>query len=400
MIVAGVHPSQVNLSLRIPVLIGFAFCVAVQLAIGVQVSDKPSDFESLARAADAALARKELDTAQDLYRRALDLNPEWALGWQNLGILQAERGDFHDAQSAFENLVRRQPTRADGWALLGIAEFRLAQYDPAFNHFVKARSLPFHSTDLHRSSEYHFVLLMILHQDFDSAQKILEWLYRRGMKGTDLLEACGLTAMRIPALPGSSDPATRQVLEETGQIVLLAFDHKSEQARAGFEQLIRAHAELPGLYYAYGSFLAQEGHYDDALSAFHKGLELSPKDPFFCLQLAAVEMQRNQPSEALRFARQAIELAPDLFAGHLIEGRILLQQSRIEEAITKLELAARLAPDSPQVHVALLNAYLKAKRPSDVAREKKILKKLEDIQTAVVSGPSFSEQPGVEARRP
>ncbi|HVN79525.1 MAG TPA: tetratricopeptide repeat protein [Terriglobia bacterium] len=332
-----------------------------------------------------------MDSALDLYRKALNLNRDWASGWQNLGLLQADRADFQAARSAFENLVRCQPTQGDGWALLGISEFRLQQYNPALNHFVKARSLPFRSADLHQSSEYHFALVLILRQDFDSAQKILGWLYRRGMKTGGLTESCGLAAMRIPALPGQSDPATLQVVNETGQVVLLGFDRKPEQARAQFEQLTRAHPGLPGLRYAQGSFLAQEGLYDEAYSAFLEGLEISPKDPFFHLQLAAVEIQRNHPQDALHFARRATELAPDLFAGHLIEGKILLQQSNIDDAITKLELAAKLAPESPQVHVALLNAYVRAKRTSDVAREKMILKKLDDIQTAAVAG----ELPGV-----
>ncbi len=389
------------------VLIGVTFYVAVQLATGAQNSSHPAGFDSLAKAANAALAGKELDSALDLYRKALNLKPDWSAGWQNLGILLADRGDFQAARSAFENLVHCQPTRGDGWALLGITEFRLKQYDSAFNHFVKARSQTFNDMNLRSQAEFHFALIMILRQDFDSAQKILEWLYRRGMKGAGLAEACGLAAMRISALPGGSDPATRQVLEETSQVVLLAFDRKSEQARAGFERLIQAHPGLPGLYYAYGSFLAQAGLYDDAYSAFHSGLELSPKDPFFFLQLAAVEMQRNHPPAALRFARQAIELAPNLFAGHLIEGKILLQESRLEDAIPRLELAAKLAPESPQVHVALLNAYLKARRMDDVAREKEVLRKLEEIQTAVVAGDSpaagagqATENPGTQPSEP
>jgi tetratricopeptide (TPR) repeat protein len=381
-----------SLLLALLSLSGVSICTSGHSKTLAQNSTQPTGFDSLAKAANDALAGKELDTALDLYRKALNLKPGWSAGWQNLGVLLADRGDFLAARSAFENLVHCQPTRGDGWALRGITEFRLAQYDPAFNHFVKARSLTFDDPRLHQQAEFHFAQTMILRQDFDSAQKILEWLYRRGMKGAGLPEACGLAAMRISALPGSSDPATRQVLEETGQIVFLAFDRKSDQARAGFEQLIRAHGGLPGLYYAYGSFLAQGGLYDNAYSAFYKGLELSPKDPFFFLQLAAVEMQRNRAPEALRFARQAIELSPDLFAGHLIEGKILLQQSRIDDAITKLELAAKLAPESPQVHVALLNAYLRARRTADVAREKKILKTLEDIQTAAVSGPLPSEK--------
>ncbi len=381
-------------------LTGVSICIIGHSGSLAQDSSQPASFNSLAEAADAALARKDLDSALNLYRKALNLNRDWDSGWQNLGVLLADRADFHAARSAFENLVRCQPTQGDGWALLGISEFRLQQYNLALNHFVKARNLPFHSADLHHSSEYHFALVMILRQDFDSAQKILGWLYRRGMKRADLAEACGLAAMRIQALPGQSDPATLQALKETGQVVLLAFDREPERARAGFEQLLRAHTGLPGLYYAYGNFLAQTGLYDDAYSAFHHGLEISPKDPFFLLQLAAVEMQRDHPQEALRFARQATELAPDLFAGHLIEGKILLQQSRIDDAIPKLELAEKLAPESPQVHVALLNAYVRAKRTADVAREKKILKKLEDIQTAAVLGPLSLEKLSGETPKP
>jgi cytochrome c-type biogenesis protein CcmH/NrfG len=51
-------------------------------------------------------------------------------------------------------------------------------------------------------------------------------------------------------------------------------------------------------------------------------------------------------------------------------GRVLLESGEHMASIEHLEIAAKLAPDSPQVRLALSTAYGRAGRAADAARER------------------------------
>ncbi len=339
------------------------------------------------------MARHQTEAALQLYQESLSLNPRWFAGWQSLTLLLLDQKQFREALEAAKKLVDIQPEKGDGWTLLGISEFRLAQDEESFAHLLKASKLPFENPALRSLEEYHFAMVLILRRDFDSAQKILSWHHSHGMQSDELMESLGLAALRIPSRAGQTDPSTRNMALEVGQIQLLIVRKEFDQAQNEFKKLISAHPNIPGPHYAYGNFLAQWGRYDEAFAVFCRELQLLPEDPLILLQLGALAMKQNRREEALGYCRRAMERNPNLFAGHLIQGKILLQQSKINEALAELQSAVQLAPSSYQVHVALMNAYLSAGRNDEAAREKEILRNLDDRETAVMSGIPSGDSP-------
>jgi len=76
-------------------------------------------------------------------------------------------------------------------------------------------------------------------------------------------------------------------------------------------------------------------------------------------------------------AEKAVSLVPDVPAGRLVLGRALLDLERTDEAITQLERAAQLAPESAEVHFTLSRAYQRAGRSEDATREREAFLRLE-----------------------
>ena len=70
-------------------------------------------------------------------------------------------------------------------------------------------------------------------------------------------------------------------------------------------------------------------------------------------------------------------LAPGLFAAHNALGRALVERGEIERGTSELETAARLAPDSPEMHFSLARAYAKAGRKEDAEKERATFAELE-----------------------
>ncbi len=338
----------------------------------------------LCAAAEAARKEGKPGEAIRLYGAALRDNPGWAHGWQSLGILLADRGEYGQARDAFRHLVRVQPRSGDAWALLGVCEYRLRKYDLAVVHLEKARTLEFADHALFRFVYYYGAAVMILRGDFDTALVRLLLLSREGVDSDELMEAYGLASLRIRALPGEEAPTLRTAVMEVGTLVARSRHMAVSDVRKAFEKLIAKDPHLPGLYYTYGEYLAKHTLHADACEAFKAELQNSPNDAMTRLQIATIRAQHlNDPSGGLELAREAVRLAPGLFAGHLVLGRILLKLGEADRGIEELETAAKQAPDSTVVHTTLLNAYNKANHKDDAAREQEILKRLQRFEASV-----------------
>ena len=354
------------------------------LANGQSPSHSPRNSKSRSAAAEAAKNAGKVEQAIGLYRDALAENPRWAKGWQSLGNLLADRKEYVQAREAFQNLVKVQPKSGDAWALLGICEFRMGEYDPAVEHMEKARTFEFTDDSLFRLVYYHTAAVMVLRGDFDTALVRLLLLSRQGVASDELMEAFGLASVRIRALPGGEAPTLRTVVMKVGTLVARSRDMTVSDVRKAFEKLIAEDPRMPGLHYAYGKYLASHALYAEACDAFIAELQNSPNDPMTRLQIATIRAHDlNDPSGGLELAQEAVKSAPELFAGHLVLGRILLKLGEEDRAVEELETATRQAPDSVAVHTTLLNAYNKANRKDDATREQKILKRLQRFEASL-----------------
>jgi cytochrome c-type biogenesis protein CcmH/NrfG len=77
-----------------------------------------------------------------------------------------------------------------------------------------------------------------------------------------------------------------------------------------------------------------------------------------------------------------VDAAPESFAAYAALGRVLSESGELTEGIKALERARQLAPDSPQVRIALASAYAKVGRPADAARERAEFLKLKNSDGA------------------
>jgi cytochrome c-type biogenesis protein CcmH/NrfG len=77
------------------------------------------------------------------------------------------------------------------------------------------------------------------------------------------------------------------------------------------------------------------------------------------LKIAGFEsllMQSNNPTEAVRAYRSAVEVGPNHFGAHLKLGRALLRLNRVSQAVEALEEAVRIRPGSDRAQHALEDA--------------------------------------------
>ncbi len=334
-------------------------------------------FDRTAGSADQAREAGRLDEALDLYGKALRMRPNWAEGWWYAGTILYEKDRYADARDAFRNLVALEPGRAHAWGMLGLCEYQTREYDRAINSLQRGRSLGLAGNpEIESVVRYHAALLYIRFEQFEVAFDILSEFVREGRESPKIVEAFGLTMLRMPFLPHELPPDKREQVLIAGRAGFDMAAHRRDQARKSFDELLARYPDAPNVHYVHGVFLLSQDS-DAALEEFRRELKREPSHVPSLLQMAFEYLKRNEHETALPLAEKAAQLAPKMYPARNVLGRVLLELGQVERAVKELEEGVRLAPNVPEMHYALARAYTRAGRRQDAARERETFQRLE-----------------------
>ena len=357
-----------------------------------------SEFDQLVKRADSTREATQLAEALELYMKALQIRPKWAEGWWFAGTILYENDSYADARDAFRKLVALEPKRAHAWGMLGLCEFQTREYERAMASLQRGRTLGL--TDNHEIESvvrYHTALLYNRFEQFEVAFEILNEFVREGRESPKIVEAFGLTMLRMAFLPNEIPPDKREQVLIAGRAGFDMAARRLDEARRAFAELLARYPDSPNVHYIYGVFLLKQDP-DAALEEFRRELKVSPDHVPSLLQMAFEYHKRNEFETALPLAEKAAQQAPKMFAAHNILGRLLLELGQLERAVKELEEGVRLAPQSPEMHYALARAYMRAGRKEDAAREREIFQRLEELQNKKQDNPQ--SEGGADNNRP
>ena len=349
-----------------------------------------AQFERFVKLADEARLAARFDDAISLYGKALNIKPKWPDGWWYIGAIFYEKDLYPQARDAFQNLVALEPQRGPAWAMLGLCLFQTGDYERAATSLQRGKSLGVNdNSELAGVVLYHIGLLYIRFEYFENAFDTLAELLRAGNASPKVIEAFGLTMLRMPYLPKEIPAAQREKILIAGQAGINMAARRQDQARAAFDTLLAQYPNEPNVHYGFGVFMLSQDA-DIALKEFNRELEISPNHYPSMVQMAFEYLKRDQYNDALPLAEKAVQLAPKLYAARNVLGRVLLELRQVERSIRELEAGVKLAPSSPEMHFALARAYTRAGRKEDAARERETFKKLQD---------EFNQKRQVEGKR-
>jgi tetratricopeptide (TPR) repeat protein len=347
----------------------------------------PSVFEEVARKAAEARDNDQLDEAIRWYREGARLRPRWDEGLWYLATLLYEKDRFGEARDAFRRFLVVKPDAGPAWALQGMCEFRLKEYDAALRSLQRGTDLGYGTnTAVQRAAWFHLAMLLIQGGQFELAVRPLTFLARSEPESEGLVEAAGLMLLRVPKLPAEITTNERDLVTRAGRAAYAHLSRNGEAARRRFDDLIERFPSVPNVHYAHAIFLLGSDS-NAALAEFRKEIEIQPGSVFARLDLAFELIRRGDFAEALVPAEEAVSLAPQLFASHHALGRALVETGSLERGIGELETAARLAPESPEMHFALARAYARAGRKDDAARARATFAELDRKRREKREGP-------------
>ncbi len=138
-------------------------------------------------------------------------------------------------------------------------------------------------------------------------------------------------------------------------------------AEQDFQRALELDANNLDALHWYSHLLMGEKRWDESLALSKRLLELDPLG-WWNVHLGEHYRAKGDRALALQHFRRAVELDPDNAAARWQLGRALLEDGRTDEAVSALEAAHRLDPESSDYRRTLADAYEKAGRPADAAR--------------------------------
>lgn len=340
----------------------------------------PAEFESLSRSAAAAQRAGNPATAIALYEKALQLNPDWSEGRWALSMEYYSSKRFSDAIASLKIWLERNPNSGTAWAVLGLSEFEMRDYDNALIHLGRGDSLGLKaSAESVRNAHYHEAILLNRKSEFSRAAQILSAAAGPGFLEKEITFALGMSFLRIPQWPDDLLVARKPLAQRTGEAAFLLGDSKYDLALPKLKDLVRDFPQEPFLHYVYGSALSSLSMFDEAAAQFEAETLISPQSELPLVEIALLNLQRHTINDAVRPAERSVQLADSSPAAHYVLGRVYLELGRNDLALQQLSRAADLSPGSPEIHFQLARAYARHNLPEKAAAERALFARLNTL---------------------
>ena len=272
--------------------------------------------------------------------------------------------------------LKAKPEDGTAWAMLGLCEYALKDYDNALIHLDRgAQSGLNGSPQSIAAAKYTFGILLVHAGEFERASEVLA-----SVSGTEAFRkriryAMGLALLRKPELPAENHPEDK-LISAAGEIAALLQQSKYDDAFPRFKRLLTEYPTTPFLHYAYGTALLALSEFEEASAEMHAEIAISPGSELPLLRLASIALRQHSAKEAIQWAGRALVVAPASAEGHYLLGRAALEDGDDATALEQLAIAGRLSPGSPEVHFNLAKAYDRANQPAKAEQERQTFARL------------------------
>jgi tetratricopeptide (TPR) repeat protein len=353
-----------------------AFAVlAFGLALQVVAQSAPPSFDEVSGSAAAARDAGDPSRAIQLYQQAVQLNPQWSLGWWYLGTLQYGVNAYAPAADALTHYLDLTPNAGPAFALRGQCEFEEGQFPESLKDLQQALALgaanePRNSGIIH----FHEALALTRLGRFEEALGQYTILIQHGVLSDpaihdEVISGLGLAGLRMPILPKEGDPSQRDLIAATGQAAATVISGDFTAGRQAFDEVFSRFPATPYLHYVDG-YLLFETYPNEAIAQFQKELQVSPSSAVVHAMLAWALGMQGDFAAALPHAEQSVVEDPSLPLAQLVLGRDLLETGDVNNSLPHLEAVLKTEPQNLEAHLALAKAYSVLGRKDDARRER------------------------------
>ncbi len=284
------------------------------------------------------------------YQKAIELNPQIAPAYRNLGRIYQQLGQLEQATSYWLQAMKleSQGLQAEEYCQLARNLVSQGKPTPAITCYRRALKLQ------PNLSEAAVQLGKLLTQAGDTASAQL--CYQQGLQ---------------------HHPQNPQLHFNLG----LSFTQQSNWGSAinCYRQALQLKPDYWEATHNLGEALSHQQHWAEAIAAYRRGIELQPELPWSYNNLGHVLLQCQRPQEALVLLRKAISLKADFAWAHYNLGEALEKLGHWAEASSAYQKAGQIQADLPDLQAKLGHVFY---RQSEEARQQALEHFLQAIEQA------------------
>ncbi|MEH2049548.1 tetratricopeptide repeat protein, partial [Nostoc sp.] len=272
--------------------------------------------------------QKKLDAAVAAFQKAIQIDPNYATAYYNLGITLYEQKKLDAAVDAFQKAIQLNYNYADAYNNLGAALSDQKKLDAAVAAFQKAIQI-----DPNYANAYYNLGIVLSDQ-----------------KKLDAAVAAFQKAIQI-------DPNYANAYNNLGYT--LKDQKKLDAAVAAFQKAIQLNPNYADAYNNLGIALYEQKKLDAAVAAYQKAIQIDPNYAKAYNNLGAALSDQKKLDAAVSAYQKAIQFNPNFAKAYIGLGLSLLQQNKFDAAVATIQKALKLPEDdstiSPNEHTLAHN---------------------------------------------
>jgi len=299
------------------------------------------DPAALSEQAQRSAQQQQFGEAERLWKRAIELSPDYFPALFNLGLMYSRQKRFAEAEPLLNRAAHASPGDFNAWYIWGSALSQLGRTDDALRAWREALKLQPRNQRLMQVMSVEYSKGRYLGEAATLAGRVLE------LNGSDL----NAMLLAIKAYQVAGDDAA------AAAVARRAVERFPDSARANFE-------------HAY--HLQKDGKIADAEQYLQRAMKLDPtyEEPFFFYGNLLVDQDRS--AEAIPFLEEAIQNRRDYVPARVVLARALMNLKKWPEAIAGLNETIALDPKHPQPHLLLSQIYFRMGDEAKAKSEKDI----------------------------
>jgi tetratricopeptide (TPR) repeat protein len=329
-------------------------------ALAPILKSEPRNLKALNLAGLAWAGKGDNQRAQEYFKKAIALNPNFAPALKNLSISEFNAQQFAAAQQHLQAAELITPDDPAIHLYLGEILYQQKNCQRAAGEFARTDGLPERSP----TSAAHLALCYLQMKDQPKAQEIIERIPLDRLNPPTQFEVA--LALDAAGVPSSAIPFIDAVYAQFPGSYEIAFDRMMIDMDArNFPQAIEAAKQLIAKGYDTADLnnaLAQayEGNadYQLAFDAYRRAINLDPNDEDNYIDLASLCLDRHSLDAAMKVTEVALSKNPR--SGRLVfmRGLIRATQGDFESADNDFRLSEILSPQGGLGAIGLGASYL------------------------------------------
>jgi len=273
------------------------------------------------------LERGELDKAEVKFRRAMEMDQDYALAYFNLGTVNKRKGDMESALSNFRECLERDPAFAASSMEVGLVHLGNDQLDQAMQFFKSALYYDHMNPYIH----YHIGVVHHRMKNYEEAEKMYA-------SAIDL----------SPAFP------------EVYNDFAILLERKGDPGGALhlYKLALEKHPAYTMGRLNLGIYYLKRKYYKFALSEFQKCMEEKPHLAIGYLNYCKTLIALKQYDDALATLDKLLAFDSDNQTAQLLKGKIFFEQGHIDQATTTFQLISETYPENGPAKLWLAKALV------------------------------------------